>query len=167
MCYFLDIAVPERFAELVESPRGLHIGRHHDPAMVAALGPSFAIFTVEDGGCACKLYTAPRADPAKDRAEAQRQKYKRMGWSEAKIARALADAAAAPDHEREPGLRRDVAELIAALADRVAEVRLFVRHYERARGDEQVRVNAQRTVTAQELRDGLAVDEDVVYVIQP
>ena len=89
-----------------------------------------------------------------------------MGWSQAKIARALG-AAVQTQSDHTSGIRKDVAELIANLAETTGEVRLFVHHYHGSFAEERVVSKGTRIMAVNELRrDGHAnIVEDTVYMI--
>jgi hypothetical protein len=169
MCYFIHIGVPAAHAATIESPRVPRIEPHDNPSVAAAFGPSFALFGITDGGCACRLYSSPDGWSDRDRTDTRRRKYERMGWSEAKIARALAASGEAQaQSEREPGLSADVAKLVANIATTAGEVRLIVHDYRGSFAEERVVAGEPRSVGAGELiaSQYAAIREDTVYVIR-
>lgn len=171
MCYLIHIGVPAKHAASVRMQRVPRVDALHNPFVSAAFGASFATFGVTDGGCACNLYSSPDA-PAADRDDpaTSRRKYERLGWSEAKIARALAASAEASSH-RHPrtGLREDVVELVSGLVQAAGEVRLLVHHYHGKFARERVGSQGTRIMSANELRNGggSTIAEDLVYIIRP
>jgi hypothetical protein len=114
------------------------------------------------------LYSTPEApDADRDSERERRRKYERLGWSEAKIARALADSASTHSPGAR-GLRQDVRELVAGLAAIAGEVRLLVHVYRGSFGDERVESQGTRELRASELRNGAGAEVglDTVYVIR-
>jgi hypothetical protein len=171
MCYLIHIGVPTAHAESIESQRVPRIAPQQNASVAAAFGPSFVLFSVSDGGCACNLYSSPDAGhDAQDRKDTKRRKYERMGWSAAKITRALAasDDAHAQSGRRIAGLRDDVVAIVANLAATAGEVRLLVHHYHGMFAEERVVPRGTRHIGASELRRGdpAAISEDIVYVIR-
>jgi hypothetical protein len=170
MCYLIHLGVPVRSAAAIQSNRLPHVSPARNESVSAAFGPAFALFSVSEGGCACNLYSPPKAgSDDQDRMETRRKKYERLGWSAAKIDRALADSVEARAHAEETkraGLREDVAIYVADLADRAGEVRLVVHFYHGSFSDEQVPSRTTRTIAAHELRRGLPLAEDTVYIIR-
>lgn len=169
MCYLIHIGVPAKHAGAVRTGRVPHVEAHENPSVSRAFGPSIATFSVTDGQCACNLYTSPDA-PSRDRDSAtSRRKYERLGWSEAKIARALGASEESSRLRQHPrGLRQDVVELVSGLAATAGEVRLIVHHYHGSFAEERVEPRGTREMSAAELREGgaSAVVQDMVYVIR-
>ena len=91
MCYFVHIAVPGEHAELVRAwPREDLLATDCSvPTLLPQFSRHWAVFTVTDpsGHCSCDLHhnTPKRFDEDRERA-----KYRAKGWSDAKIARAMA-----------------------------------------------------------------------------
>ena len=155
-------------AESVQSPRAFRVAPQQNPSVNAAFGPAFVSFSVASGGCACELYSSPEARQRKDRSDSRRRRYERMGWSDAKIQRALGDSAEARSHSRHgpPGIREDVAAFLGDLAERSGELRLIVHHYHGLFSEETVPSAGSHTVTVDELRRGFPFLEDTLYVLR-
>jgi hypothetical protein len=170
VCYLIHIAVPASQAERVESPRVPRVESHHNPSVSAVLGSSLATFSVTDGGCACSLYSSPDGGANdRDPAESKRRKYERLGWSKAKVARALRTAEEAHSQSRHhTGIRHDVAEIIASLVETTGEVRLFVHHYHGSFAEQRVVSRGTRSMGAYELQSAAhtRIAEDTVYIIR-
>ena len=168
MCYLIHFGVPSWYESSVEAPREFHVERHHNASIEAAIGSEFAVFSVSDGGCSCAMYVAPRHRGTEDRdAEKKRRKYGRLGWSEAKVQRALTAATEAHSRNtRPPGFRIDVSEYIADLADVVLELKLIVHDYRGLFSEEQVSSSAPKSVKVSDIREGLILNEDTVYTVR-
>ncbi|HEY0158705.1 MAG TPA: hypothetical protein VGF28_15585 [Thermoanaerobaculia bacterium] len=174
MCYLIQFGVPARHAHAVPKGRLPRVDRQHNPSVSAAFGSSFATFCVTDGGCSCHLYSAPdREGSERDRTRTGmlRRKYERLGWSKAEIARALAasvEGRAQSNHDSPPGIRPDVAELLADLVDVAGEIRLIVHQYHGSFAEEPIPTPAACSMSAREFREAghAAILQDTVYVIR-
>ena len=96
MCFFIAIAVPSNEAERVRTEhaaRGMHIAPTANAAARAAAGPGRVPLLVTTGGCSCDWYKRPAESEAESEAHSKilkaKARYERMGWSKAKIERAL------------------------------------------------------------------------------
>jgi hypothetical protein len=169
MCHLIHIGLPEAYADAVPAGREPHVERQTNPSVSAAFGAGFAQFSVSLGGCSCGLYASPEAEAREsNRPYARRQKYERMGWSKAKIDRAVAAMEeAAQSHTVMSGLRDAAAKLVADLAEWTGEVRLIVHEYRGSFAEERVQPRGTRRLTAAELRGIGRYDvlEDMLYVI--
>src|ERR1043166_8628453 len=90
MCHLITIGVSPDFSDLTVLFRShdLHIAPAVNPDVRAAMPSQYTTFDVTDGGCSCSLYAGIRASSTLDES-AERARYARKGWSEAKITRAL------------------------------------------------------------------------------
>jgi hypothetical protein len=94
MCYFILVGFRP---QAVRVAKGLlrsvyHLRSVENPSVVAALPDGWSVGYLSDGTCACSLYGAPNP-PEKsldERLAAMRRQYRKRGWSDAKIERALA-----------------------------------------------------------------------------
>lgn len=138
MCYFLTIGVePNGIAPLIEAiPRGMALGRVDNPRVARHLGTTSCTFVLTSGWCSCGLYSgrgeqveAATAEWISRREERAIRKYIKLGWSGAKIDRALEASAS---HVRKSssfiGPRDDVRELLAAVAEQVGKL-AFLSHF--------------------------------------
>jgi hypothetical protein len=117
MCFFITIAVPARSVgavRAVHAGAGMAIEPTANPSAVAAAGAGRVPLLVTGGGCSCAWYTPPAALDADEKAARARARYERLGWSAAKIERALASAARPP--RAGDGLHEVVVELLQAIA---------------------------------------------------
>lgn len=119
MCFFIAIAVPHNAAERVRAEhtvRGMQIAPTANASARAAAGPGRVPLLVTTGGCSCDWYKRPaesESEAASKLAKA-RARYERMGWSQAKIERALEGMTRSPRHDF--GLHPVVIELLQAVA---------------------------------------------------
>jgi hypothetical protein len=81
--------------------------------------------------CSCDLYAPPRSESNANPVPHLRREYEKRGWSEAKIQRAIKQAAAKvrQANRTEPGFRADVVDCVAALCRATGGVALFVHWY--------------------------------------
>lgn len=89
MCYFLTLSAPSRARQISERLRGraLNIWENTNPTIRALLPAGYDSYWVTTGQCSCDL--APSYPQSFDD-EAARSKYRKSGWSQAKIERAIA-----------------------------------------------------------------------------
>ena len=109
---------------MVRDIGGPNLARQAGPAQArrteserrAAAGPGRVPLLVTTGGCSCDWYKRPaesESEAASKLAKA-RARYERMGWSQAKIERALEGMTRSPRHDF--GLHPVVIELLQAVA---------------------------------------------------
>jgi hypothetical protein len=111
MCSFLFVAVSKRVA--LERAGELRVRAIDGTRVPSAVPNDHRAYFVTDAQCSCAFEVRP-AQP--DRA----QHYRRKGWSETKIARALQQArdASAVDPTQAPGLRNDVRAFLQSALQR-------------------------------------------------
>lgn len=129
MCFFITMAVPADAADEVarrHAEPGLRIDRTGNPSAVEAAGPARTPLLVTGGGCSCAWYRRPGTDPLHDRARAE-AKYRRLGWSETKIERAIASMRKAP--RPGDGVHAVVMDLLTAVAHDCGEVCVWVHDF--------------------------------------
>lgn len=170
MCSFLYLGVPVAHAASIATERLPRIGPASEPDVARLFTAAFAQFVITDGGCSCPLYGSPqRADAQQKQLATRRKRYERMGWSAEKIARALGDSAntRSGGHGEHAGLRQDVAEYIATVAERTGAARMLVR-WEGGAADENVAVTNTVRLTAGDLRSHgrTTIAYDTLYVIE-
>src|SRR5690349_2209587 len=133
MCRFLNVGLPARGATALAAAcarGGLVVRDCANASVKDAFPPTDQVFEVTIGGCSCDLY-APWLPLQQD--DKERSKYGRKGWSEAKIARALASRHVArigsAKRESKLGARRLLREAIMDALEQHARVRLFAHTY--------------------------------------
>jgi hypothetical protein len=173
MCYLITFAVPEGQASGVPSGRLPRVAPHQNQSLQDLAGPGFALFSISEEGCSCRLFSPPAdgdATFAERRARTLRQKYARSGWSKEKIDRALASSAEALEHNQhrsEEGLRSDVAAYLAELAERAGPVKVIVHSFRGSFAEEPVAAARRVELSATGLRQRpQSVVEDVLYTIR-
>lgn len=117
MCFFITIAVPSNAVERLRAEhtvRGMQIAPTANASARAAAGPGRTPLLVTTGGCSCDWYRRPSESEADSKIAKARARYERMGWSKAKIDRALEGMARPP--RQDFGLHPVVIDLIRAVA---------------------------------------------------
>ncbi len=168
MCYHVLVGVPKWYAGEVRSPRDFDVREHQNACVADAFGPSFATFSVSVAGCACSMYVEPSVRVTTVDAERKRRKWRRLGWSEAKIERTIFDAAAAAARAgtRAPGLWVAVATYIATIADAAGEVKLLIHRNSGSFAEEQFGWTGPLIIDSESLRDQYPFATDTVYVVR-
>lgn len=139
MCYFITIGLPEDKAHVLEAhiPRGFHVASVGNSSVLRQMGHGFCTCLLMSGGCSCDLFREPPTEteedghPLKDsEQERLRHKYEKMGWSAAKIERALAQRSRGGGAVPLIGLRGDVQRLLGDLARTAGQVAVLVHWYD-------------------------------------
>lgn len=154
MCWFLTAAVRAEHASSLEAMGrrrgGLGVRPSVNPHVARIFPPDYALFELTHGGCSCDLFGGAREldPPDLDR---RRRQYRQRGWSESKIARAL--AAAEESHSRSSVtdrtsgvaamLRREIAERV----DADGNILLFAHCYSGSVDEEHVVANGRTRMT--------------------
>jgi hypothetical protein len=132
MCWLITIGVPAQGVVHVRdyhSTRGgIAVTEHSNPPVGILFPPGDHLFDLTRGGCSCGIgLPEPRA-PSRNRDRLLRR-YRREGWSEAKIARALDASTRATDpskhHASSTEPLRAVRDLVKLLVRQVGDVRFF------------------------------------------
>ena len=128
--------------------------------------------TVPDGHCACNLFSAPEDDKPNNLAEKLRAKYakpkyKKLGWSEQKIVRVVAEQLAEPTNYFS-GLREDLRWQLCDLTRDTKEIHLLV-HFDSGNIEsEPVSIRTTSTITCKELMENNdVVLEDALIKVVP
>lgn len=88
MCYLLQLGIPKDRETIIDSlSTGDIIAYREETCLASHLAQDFIAFSLITNGCSCDLYTGARGS-TRD-LEKDREKYRKKGWSEAKIDRAL------------------------------------------------------------------------------
>lgn len=134
MCFFLTIAVPLQHTTRVREWMSPELKTHptKNPSVMAALPPDYAAHLVTTGMCSCDLYACPESEKPKDRTAHLRQKYERLGWSKAKISRAIKQVESDSARAKKPlsGFRPDVVERAVAICRVTGNLAIVVHWYQ-------------------------------------
>lgn len=127
MCHFLTIAVPGKGVPEVPTGfrRKIHFTYHANRSVAEHTPDDWTSFTATSGGCSCDFYRPPNNAP-EDRSKLEK-KYRKKGWSDTKILRAL-ESRQTPVTQS-AGLRDDILALVTNLVNVFGEVRLSLHWY--------------------------------------
>jgi hypothetical protein len=147
MCQLVTIGVPKSSGSAAPTfggPRDpLAVAPSQNPHVAAIFPATDLRFQVTIGGCSCGL-VGRNHGAGEDGSSRQRLRYERMGWSRAKIERALQASTTARGRDRTYDPARRFRDGVLALLDRVPSLRLFVHTY---RGDFDTEVVVSTGVT--------------------
>lgn len=130
MCYFITMAVPKGQAEDIRkkyAESGLSLDPTSNPSAQQPAGPDFVPLLVTGGGCSCAWYVRPDCDTHDEEQRRRREKYRKLGWSDAKIERALATPPKTPPPDS--GLHPTIRDLLKEVAAECGEVRVWVHDF--------------------------------------
>jgi hypothetical protein len=169
MCFFLTVAVPAKHADRISEVfgRGFQTHASTNPSVTAAFPVGYEARLVTSGMCSCDLYARPGAAAASDPAAHLRRKYERLGWSEAKIQRALEQAVASASklHRPTSGFRDDVTERLGALCRAAGSVAFVVHWYNGDVQTERLPLHRAKPCDCDELRTrAQQLAEDAVLI---
>ena len=170
MCYFITVAVDEKYVALMKAKlrSSFHLSSTGNHTIVDSLRADEVAFVLTDGMCSCDLYCRPHAiedNEEKLRRKYAKPKYKKLGWSEDKINRAIADSLRKPPGEL-TGLRADLRWQLCNLAAEAGRVSLVVHFYSGGTETEEVPLKGKKVVRCEELQDdNYSVEEDMLVEI--
>ena len=151
MCTLIHLALDAPHAELVGRLRksGFEALASENVALSQLIGPN--ALAVSSGGCSCELVAGAVRRLDDSEAQALRRRYRRKGWSQAKIERALSDADAARQRNPSGEKARRFAELLGELLEHFGELKLFAHEYSGSFEHEALEILARRDVERAEL----------------
>lgn len=119
MCYFLELAIPEQNKDALAllSSREFQTCQERETELAKHIPSKFITVSLLSHGCSCDLY---RRSGQKRDLDKERMKYKKKGWSEAKIERALEGKQS--DDEQKESLRADIKQAITNLLNKVDQL---------------------------------------------
>jgi hypothetical protein len=127
MCHFLTISVPAQ--KVPEVPKTLrrevHFAKQLNRSVTVHAPPDWISFVVTSGGCSCDFYRS--GDDSPDDESKRISKYRKQGWSEAKIQRVIESMTTAT--MRSVGLRDDIVEMVADFTHAFGQIRLSLHWY--------------------------------------
>lgn len=170
MCFFLTIGVPGGDVAVLEAavPRGLAVSLIENQSVLRRLPADYRTYVLISGMCSCGLFMEParaKKHTAETHAAKLRRRYAKLGWSQAKVERAVAQASARPEPEQEfVGLRPDVRELLADVAEQVGALALVVHWYDGLIDTEKFEITPGPECDPSALREGLALHSPDVLV---
>ena len=171
MCWFVTVGIRADRAALVQAldheRDGVGVRPSGNPHLARFFPEGDARFELTRGGCSCEFCCRPR-DLGRGDLDKRRRQYRAKGWSEAKIARALAAAESAHattlPADRASRERARFRRVVAELAAQAGSVRLFAHFYRGSQDEEPVACRGRRWVNANELADA-DLPEDVLLEV--
>ena len=156
MCYFITVGVAEKHADVLRQQLSgtFGVAPVSNESILKFLPADHQTFNL-GGMCSCHLYTKSRSEPLE--AGKLRSKYKKKGWSEDKINRAIADKLSA-QKESFKGLRPDLREQLSNIAADVGRLSVVAHFYSGGVESEAVPIMGRKIVS----RDSLVTDEDAI-----
>ena len=172
MCHLVTLAVQDFPGDLRRRlhDRGFDARPACNPHVRAALPAGSTMLDVTRDGCSCAFYAPEPAAHRASRADAAAAaRYRKRGWSEAKIARALAASEAAAAHKAaaSPSGGTQFAEAVGEIARETTSIMLFAHGYtERFESEPVVSVGRLEMTIEDFVRDGGAFPEDTVVCLR-
>jgi hypothetical protein len=172
MCYLLTIGTRESQAtvEAVLGENRLLMVRASRNASLRSMFPKADhLFELTNGHCSCNLVIRSTQLSVEDERAKKRGQYGRKGWSQGKIARAIADWEAA--HQRQLQTRAapstQLCALLRELAVKPGGLRVLVHFYSGQFDTEEVRVGKRVNVAVAHFVDAAVIGEDTLAEIVP
>lgn len=168
MCHLLTIGVSDYSGDPKEIFRaqGLDTAPPANPYVRAALPDGAVLFDVTKSGCSCSVYRGSDLGSVFDES-AERARYARKGWSNAKITRAVETKRIA--HERRPPdlLRQQFCRGVELIRHAGASIALISHNYSGLFAEEAVSIGSRSQMSLQEFtaKRG-AFPEDILVTIE-
>lgn len=170
MCYFITVAVDRKHESTLKQKlrSSFILLPNENPSIAGYLHPRDIPFLITNGMCACDLFAKPHLSEKSEeklRRKYSKPKYRKSGWTEAKIQRAVADSLSKPAKDFS-GLRSD---LRWSLGDLVSETRravIVIHFYSGNVETEEVSITEKKIITSEELQNNdESVKEDALIEV--
>lgn len=170
MCYFITIAVNEKHESTLKQKL------HSSFTLMPSENPHLAIcfksqdisFVITNGMCSCDLFTKQHLIENSEenlRRKYSKSKYKKLGWTKAKIERAIADSLSRATKDFS-GLRADLRRSLCDLVSETKRATLVIHFYSGNVETEEIPIKGKKIVTCEDLQNNdESVDEDVLIEI--
>ena len=132
MCYFITVSIPDSGVEILKSemPRELHLIETSNPSITPHIPENYISYVVTTDGCSCDLFSEESGDDEiTKRINKLQRKYKRKGWSDSKIKRAIDQSISAAQSPKAVGLRNDLLFYLSDVLNLLGEMMLIVHWY--------------------------------------
>lgn len=130
----MTVAVPSSHVEHINAvfKRGFATCQTENQCLLKALPSGFHARLILLGMCSCGLYIPPPKNEPRDEIARHLKKYKRQGWSESKIQRAIEQIKSKEARKPIPmvGIQPDITRRIEELCRLAGSVAVFVRWYD-------------------------------------
>lgn len=173
MCHFLTIGANASLSSLRKViGRAIQVFELNNPSLDALNNRGMRQFILIEGGCSCRMYSPPGDAESEDRDEVDRArklraKYRRKGWSDEKVARAIKESfSAQKEAPRFSGLRRDVTDLVAAISRDFGLIGMVVHQYKGSVEGEEIVILREQQMEVREFRGAhQLIPEDEIWWI--
>jgi hypothetical protein len=167
MCHLVTIGTREGRASidaLMGSDFPLSLRRSTNPSLRSLFPKTDQLFEVYRGFCSCDIVASHREPPVEDRRAKLHALYSTKGWSEPKIARALAHWNSARERRltKRGEAGRELVRLLHTLAERAGGVRVLIHFYSGRFDSEDISVVGTARVPVDRLVDGEVIAEDTL-----
>ena len=154
MCDIVTIAIDKSKAAAIQAFRseGFDVSRNDNRSLAGLFGPEKAAFDVTFDGCSCAFYLDNNeTDIDVDRLH---KKYRKKGWAEAKIRRALQEARQAPRLIELQRLRASFVTAVEAVVVAARRIHLFSHFYSASSALEDLKHARRQSILLSELVTG-------------
>ena len=168
MCDLLTFAVPERGGSALQpdEPTAFSVISFRNVGGSHSYGPGFIVSAAMSGGCSCGMFPETIKETENPHLAGLRRKYERLGWSSARVARALADAERAAKSSRGQPLSTEVFGYLRQLVERCGELRLICHAHDGPFATETFEVHGPISLAPGELvNDKIKLLRDHLYIV--
>jgi len=164
MCYYLTLSFKKDFEDLVKSgfTEKILLRENKNAFFNEMFGRDFVSLDITDGHCSCSIYQILMADNSENETQQLQKKYRKKGWSESKIERAIADNQQTKNKDL-----INLREILANIAKQTGSLWLFAHQYSGLIANEHLEnINHQELKIAELLDNKIEVPEDVIVKIK-
>jgi hypothetical protein len=171
MCQLVTIGIDKAFGsalpEFGNAREGFAVNLSRNPTLAKIFPPNDLRLEITVGGCSCGLFTTRATDAEViDREQLDRRRYKRQGWSSAKIERAIQASRAAQSRDQRGENAHRFRDAILAVLERTPSVRIFAHMYRGSFETEPVLSKGRAALTRAAYRANHgAIPEDVLVEV--
>ena len=128
---------------------------------------NYISYIVTTGGCSCDLFSEePEEDEQEKRISKLRRKYKRKGWSDAKIERSISQAISAAQAPRKAGLRDDLRFYLSDVIEELNEMRIVIHWYNSGVETEEISIARSLFISNDDFRNKNPIRiSDTLFII--
>ncbi len=171
MCHYLSVCLPDARRDDFPGVRdwGFGIAPQVNLSLLSHFPEGWSAYTVTSGLCSCGFFEKPGAlerQIEKFREKHQKPKYRKQGWTEGKINRAIEDLRNKP-RLSPSGLRRDVREFLAHFGATIPGFSFYLHWYRGDTATESLPVLETLVLSPQELLDRDIDCEDRIVRLTP
>jgi hypothetical protein len=170
MCYFITVAVDGKHESTLKQKlrSSFTLLPSENPSIASYLKPQDISFLITNGMCACDLFAKSHLienSEEKLRQKYSKPKYKKLGWTEAKIERAITDSLSKPSKDFS-GLREDLRWSLCDLVSETKRAVIMIHFYSGNVETEEVPITEKKIVTCEDLQNNdESVEEDALIEV--